>query len=156
MNDGSWVIDASVLAKVYLKDEEHSALAADIVSRYIDGSLELIAPQVILYEIPRAIQAAVRVRRLDPEDGRQAIADFFALGVPVLGDPSSIQSMIQEAYDLAERVGCRLHDALYLVVAEQSGSPLLTAGSTLYQRVKDRLSYVRWMTDFPSAGGSRP
>lgn len=147
MNGASWVIDASVLAKIYLKDEDFSSLAADIVSRHVDGSLELIAPQVILYEMPRAIQAAVRQHRLDPQDGRQAIADFFALQLPYLGDASTIQSMIQAGYDLAERVGCRFNDALYLVVAEQSGSQLITADLRLYESVHEQLPYVRWIAD---------
>ena len=110
---------------------------------------------MILYEIPRAIQAAVRRNRLDPDDGRQAIADFFALQLPALGRPSTLQSMIEAAYDLAERVDCRLHDALYLTVAEQSGYPLLTADLRLYERVKDKVPYVRWITDF-SPEVSRP
>lgn len=145
---GPWVIDASVLAKVYLKDEEFSSLAEEIVSRYIDGTIELIAPQFILYEIPSAIQTAVRRNRLDPDDGRQAIADFFALQLPALGDASTIGPMIEAAYSLAQRVRCRLYDALYLVVAEQSGYQFLTADSKLYESVKDRLPYVRWITEF--------
>ena len=37
MTNGLWVIDASVLAKVYLKDEEFASLAQELVRRYVDG-----------------------------------------------------------------------------------------------------------------------
>ena len=153
MNGGSWVIDASVLAKVYLRDEEFSALAAGIVSRYVEGDLELIAPLIIAFEIPNAIQAAVRRRRLNPDDGRQAIADFFALHLPSLGDASTIEPMVAGAYGLAERVGCRLYDVCYLIVAEQSGFPLVTADLRLYEQVKSLLPYVRWIGDLPLEAG---
>ena len=33
MNGSRWVIDASVLAKVYFKDEQFSSIADDVVSR---------------------------------------------------------------------------------------------------------------------------
>lgn len=98
MTDGPWVIDASVLARVYLKDEEFSSLAEEIVRRYVGGSVELIAPQFILYEIPSAIASAVRQRRLDSSAGRQAIRDFFNLRIRTLGDAGTLQPMIESAY----------------------------------------------------------
>lgn len=66
MTNAQLVIDASVLAQIYVKDveERFSTIAEDIVEQHIRGSIELVAPQFILYEIPSAIQRAVRRRRL--------------------------------------------------------------------------------------------
>ena len=132
-----WVIDASVLAKVYLRDEEFAPLAEQIVRRYVDGSIELVAPQLILYEIPSAIQAAARRSRLDPRDARQAIRDFFDLRIPTLGDAATLPRMVQSAYLRAAQVGCLMYDALYLIVAEALGYQFVTAdeSSTAQSRI---------------------
>ncbi len=148
MTDDLWVIDASVLAKVYLKDEEFAPLAEEIVRRYVDGSIELIAPQFVLYEIPSAIQAAVRRRRLNLTDARQAIRDFFSLRIRTLGDEDTLQRMVESAYLRATQLDCRIYDALYLLVAEALDCQLVTADSKLYNAIKDRVDYVVWLGDY--------
>jgi predicted nucleic acid-binding protein len=153
MTNGLWVIDASVLAKVYLKDEEFAPLAHELVRRYVDGSVELIAPQFIQYEIPSAIQAAVRRRRLDSSDARQAIRDFFNLRIRTLGDADTLHLMIESAYMRATQLGCRMHDALYLVVAEVVKCQFITADSKLYEAIRDKVDYVVWIEDYAESIG---
>lgn len=150
MTNGLWVIDASVLAKVYLKDEEFAVIAEEILRRYAAGSIELIAPQLILYEIPSAIQAAVRRRRLDSDNAQQAIQDFFNLRIRTLGEADTLQRMIEAAYLRAVQLGCRIYDALYLVAAEVLECRLVTADSRLYDTIKDQVDYVVWIGDYES------
>jgi len=156
MTDGALVIDASVLAKIYLKDEEFAPVARTIVDRYVDGLLELVAPQFILYEIPSAIQAALRQRRLDPNDARQALRDFFHLGLPTLGDNGTVPMMIQSAYLRAAQPGCHMYDALYLIVAEALGYRFITADRKLYRRIHDQVNYIIWIEDYQREADSSP
>ena len=156
MTDGQLVIDASVLAKIFLKDEEFSAIAESIVQRYVEGSVELVAPQLILYEIPSAIQAAVRQRRLSSNDARQAIVDFFALGIPTLGDADTLQPMIQSAYLRAEQLGCRMYDALYLVAGEVLGYRFVSADWKLYDLIKNQVGYAIWIADYERESATAP
>ena len=142
MTNGLWVIGASVLAKVFLKDEDHASIAEGIVSQFVTASIELVAPQFILYEIPSAIEIAVRRQRLAANDARQAIRDFFELGIPTLGDRDTLQRMIDSAYQRAEQLGCRMYDALYLVVVEALECRFVTADERLYNTVKEQLPYV--------------
>ena len=145
---GPWVIDASVLAKVYLRDEEFAPVAQRFVSRYVDASLDLVAPQLILYEIPSAIQTAVRRGRLDPKDGLAAMDDFFRLQIPVVGDSNTLRPMLESASALAEELGCRLYDAMYLTVAETLDCRFITADLKLYGAVSERADYVVWIADY--------
>ncbi len=156
MTNGPWVIDASVLAKVFLKDEDHASIAEEIVSQFVTASIELVAPQFILYEIPSAIETAVRRQRLDANDARQAIRDFFELGIPTLGDVDTLQLMIDSAYMRAAQLGCRIYDALYLVVAEALDCQFITADEKLYNTVKDHLPYVVWIGDYEKPVESSP
>lgn len=148
MTNGLWVIDASVLAKVFLKDEDHASIAEEIVSQFVAASIELVAPHFILYEIPSAIETAVRRQRLDANDARQAIHDFFELGIPTLGDGDTLQRMVDSAYMRAAQLGCRLYDALYLIVAEALECEFITADEKQYNVVKDQLPYTVWIGDY--------
>ncbi len=156
MTNGLWVIDASVLAKVFLKDEDHASIAEEIVRQFATASIELVAPQFILYEIPSAIETAVRRQRLDANDARQAIRDFFSLRIPTLGDADTLQLMIDSAYMRAAQLGCRMYDALYLVVAEALDCQFITADEKLYNTVKDHLPYVVWIGDYEKPEESSP
>ena len=148
MTNGRLVVDASILAKAYLKDEAFSEVARAILRDYALGTVELFAPQFLLYEIPSAIQGAVRRRRLDADEAEQAIAHFFALGIPTVGDPDTLESMITSAYQVGEQLGCRLYDALYLIVAVGLGAPFVTADRKLFDTIEGRLENVVWIEDY--------
>ena len=156
MTDAQLVIDASVLAQIYVRDieERFSPLAEEIVRRHVSGSIELVAPQFILYEIPSAIHRAVRRRRLAPNDARLAIRHFFNLRLRTLGGDGSLRLMIESAYMRAAQLGCHIHDALYLVVAEVLGYRFITADKKLYQRIFDQVDYAIWIEDYESEAGS--
>lgn len=150
MTDSHLVIDASVLAQIYAKDKEEqfTALAEEIVRRHVSGSIELVAPQFILYEIPSAIHRAVRRQRLDLNDARLAIRHFFNLSLRTLGSDDTLRLMIESAYLRATQLGCHMYDALYLVVAEVLGYRFLTADKKLYRRIHDQVDYVIWIEDY--------
>jgi predicted nucleic acid-binding protein len=149
MADEPLVIDASVLAQLYIRDEEENFrdIAAALVRKYAEGNLELVAPEFILYEIPSAIQRAVRRRRLSHEDALLAIERFFRLNLRTLGTPS-LPAMISSAYARASQLECRMYDALYLVVAEVLGYRFITADRNLYDRIQTKVDYMLWVEDY--------
>ena len=157
MNGDLWVIDASVLAQLYVRDEEehYTDIADDIVRRSINDTLRLVAPQLILYEVPSAIHRAVRRKRLAEHDARLAIRHFFNLRLRTLGTEESLPDLIQSAYARATHLNCHLYDALYLVAAEVLDIPFITADRKLYRQVRDELDYVVWIADFASHIGDR-
>ena len=112
------------------------------------GDADLIAPQFLLYELPNAILAAVRRQRIGRDRADEAIADFFALSIPTVGDDATLSAMLQAAYALGQDAGCTLYDALYLVVAQESGRPLMTADERLLRGLGNKLAYVQWLGDY--------
>ena len=52
------VVDASVAVKWHLGDEEHADQAVQLLQRFAQGDVELLAPTQIRYEVPSAITAA--------------------------------------------------------------------------------------------------
>ncbi|MEX1254341.1 MAG: type II toxin-antitoxin system VapC family toxin [Dehalococcoidia bacterium] len=150
MTDQQLVIDASVLVQLYVKDaaEKFTDVADDIVRRHVGGTLELVAPQFILYEIPSAIRRAVRRGRLEPSDAHLSIRHFFNLGLRTLGSDATLRPMIESAYVRGTALGCHLYDALYLVVAEVLGYRFITADQKLYDRIRDEVDYAIWVEDY--------
>jgi predicted nucleic acid-binding protein len=143
-----WVVDASVVAKIYLKDEDDSALADELITRYASGLSTLIAPQLILYEVPSTILRAARVHRIDATSANRAIREFFSLDLPTVGDDATIRDMIGAAYSLAVQLGCTLYDALYLGVANEFGYPLVTADQRLHRGVADKVGNIVMLADY--------
>src|SRR5687767_8584463 len=86
------VVDASVAAKWYLRDEEHREQANHLLARLSAGRAVLAAPVQIRYEIPSAIVAANRRRepRLSREEAEQAIAELLSTDLTTYHTPELI------------------------------------------------------------------
>jgi hypothetical protein len=54
------VLDANVALKWYLQDEQYQSQANLVRRHWADGQLELIAPDIIVYEISVGLNEAVR------------------------------------------------------------------------------------------------
>jgi predicted nucleic acid-binding protein len=58
------VIDASVLLKVYLPDEEATASVDNLMRDHQQGRLSLVAPALMRYEVANALRTAAYRRRI--------------------------------------------------------------------------------------------
>jgi len=141
------VVDASVAAKWYLVDEEDRSFAIALLDGAASGTVDLVAPDLILAEVPSAIIAATLGRRprLTPTDARRAVADF--LNAPI--DSIATLDLIPDAVDLVYQHGCAFYDALYLALAVRLSIPFVTADRRFYQRTA-QLPEVVWLADYPS------
>lgn len=113
------VVDASVTLPWFLEDER---------SRFSDTLLEAInrieywAPVIWCLEMPNALLAAERKRRIDRARRLEAIDQASRLGIridPTLPDMKAISA-------LAERHGLSAYDASYLELALRQGFDLAT------------------------------
>ena len=143
------VVDASVAAKWYLKDEEHREQANHLLARLSAGRAVLAAPVQIRYEVPSAIIAAHRRRepRLSREAADEAVAQFLATDLTTYHAPGLIRLAVPLVYqhDIA------LYDAVYLALAQQLDVPLITADRRLYQRIR-QLPNVVWLGEYSPPG----
>lgn len=152
MSDDDLVVDASVLVQLYVRDEEDvTEFADEILRRSIKGSISLVAPQVILYEVPSAVRRSLRRRRITPDRARSAIRQFFNLRLRTIGTDESLSLLIQTAYDRAAQLDCHLYDGLYVVTAESLHSPFITADRKLYRQVRNEVANIVWIEDYEPA-----
>lgn len=139
------VVDASVVAKWHLKDEDYAAESVLLLTQFGQGRVELIAPTHINYEVASAITVATvgQNPRLSQTEGREAIEEFLSLGIQTVADPE----LVLEAYPLVHHYGCALYDALYLALAQRLQIPLVNADRRLHQRI-GQLPEVIWIGDY--------
>jgi len=144
----AYVVDASVAAKWYLRDEPFTREALAVYKQFIDGEVALLAPEQIHYEVPNAITVATWTSppRLTYEEGRTAIDEFLSLGLTTFTD----SELIAAAYPLTWRYRCAYYDAIYVALAERTGYPLVTADARLYRRIM-ALPLALWLGDLAIA-----
>lgn len=123
-----YVVDASVAAKWYF-DEEHSAQAARLLA---DDRSDLAAPDFIRIEV--AAVAWKRVIRKEIEAGKAENILCELLTVPLDLEPAV--ELVPAALTIALQTQRTVYDAIYLALAVQSGSPLLTGDRRLFEAIK--------------------
>ena len=133
-----FVVDASVVAKLYLKDEQHTNNVDMLFLRFEQGQVELLAPRIVIYEVPAAVKSGAARVRADNAMVRNALISFEGIGLIVIDDSGAIR----EAMDLALSYSCSYYDALYLLLAEDLSCHFITADEKLYRNMKKRVSYI--------------
>ncbi|MFM8896275.1 MAG: type II toxin-antitoxin system VapC family toxin [Actinomycetales bacterium] len=118
------VIDTSALLGVLLEDEESVDLDEEILL-----SEDLIAPDLLAYEVVSAMVKGVRRGRLGGQDGLRVIEQCLSM-VRLL--PPRIDSSLFAA-NVAQLTGLSGYDASYLCLAHELQAPLLTLDQRLRQ-----------------------
>lgn len=76
-------VDASLIVKLALEDEAHSAAARHLVRQSVADGIRLIAPPIFTAEIDSVIRRCVCTGRLSQSDAREAsFYDAVRLGLP--------------------------------------------------------------------------
>lgn len=137
------VVDASVVLKWQLDDEEYIAEAIELRNDfYLEAATRLIAPSLLAYEVVNALATASRRKRVTSENANEALVNLMAVGVELREvEPAKVLS-------LSLRHNLAAYDAAYLALAEAEGCELWTGDRPFYQAVRDRLPRVKWIGDY--------
>jgi predicted nucleic acid-binding protein len=138
------VIDASVAVKWFLPAEDHAEDALALLHARAAGSVRLVVPSLLFYEVSNALLVAVRRNRLAREDYLDALEALFRLGL----EAADLPDYHRRAAALAYAYGRSAYDAAYLALAESRGAVFLTADRRLYNAVGEHLPWVRWLADW--------
>jgi predicted nucleic acid-binding protein len=139
------VVDASVVLKWQLDDEQHIAQATALRDDfYARGVVKAVAPHLLTYEILNGIATATRQKRIASGKAAEAVANLMALGVEL----REVEPL--RALELALRYNLAAYDAAYLALAETEGCELWTGDKPFYQAIRSEFPWVKWIGSYPS------
>jgi predicted nucleic acid-binding protein len=124
------IIDASVAVKWFIPEPD-SDKATKLRDRHIDGTLTLMAPDLLIYEVANALTYHPE---LTTEDIKENIEALFMLDLDLI-QPSS--ELAASAAEKARKHKVSLYDSSYIALAEATSSPLITADAKLYAKTRD-------------------
>ena len=138
-------VDASLALKVVVT-EPNSDKADALFDEWANAGQHLVAPAFFEVETDSILRQKVVLRReLTLEQAESAFAKFQALPIQQV----SIPEQRQRAWQIATQCGfATVYDATYLALAEFRGCEFWTADERLYNQVKDKLAFVKWLGNY--------
>ena len=124
------VVDTSVALKFYLPEEHEEAVG--LLEAAEAGATELLAPGTILPEGYNAIAQQLRRGWLDEEDASGAWEKLLA--APVYN--YAVEDLIERAAEIANETGTIIYDTLFLALAEDAQTVMVTADDRLLRALK--------------------
>jgi predicted nucleic acid-binding protein len=136
------VLDASVAAKWFLPraGEPLAEEALALLRRYADGEIELIVPDLFWAEFGNVLWKAVRMGRVLEKAAVEALTDMLKARLPTV----SGQELAEDALAIALSTGRPVYDAMYVALAVQKDSTLITADERLVNALATRWP-VKWL-----------
>lgn len=137
------VLDASVILKWYLADEEYSQKALGLLYQYISNELDILAPALLEYEVVNGLLIAQKRGRIKEEKIITAIEGFIDLEIK-LKNLSHFHPRVMHYCKVYHRSA---YDASYLATADVEGVTMITSDEGLYNSIKKDLKWVKWLGD---------
>ena len=141
----SVVVDASVAVKWCLPSvrEELVAEAEELLASSRRDEVRFVVPDLFWVELANALWKAVR--RADISSDNAASAMSFMRDLDIATIPSL--DLVPEALNLAISGGRTVYDSLYIALAMQSNSEMITADERLANALAARFP-VKWLGAF--------
>jgi predicted nucleic acid-binding protein len=140
------VVDASVILKWYLRDEDLLSEADQLLLDWRIGRLVLVEPVHVGHEVGHSLLRAHRRGRISAPLVEQAVTDFTVVFEQFVFMPAA--SLAIESFRLARSLGVSFYDATYLQVARLQSVPLVTADEAFFRQAGAQPE-VRWLGDYP-------
>ena len=128
-----YVIDAGIAVKWFIPEED-SAIAHQLLTRYLQGLDSPIAPDLLISECGNVFWRRCRQGDMTAEEATESLADLLTLDIPVV--PAS--NLVQAALRLALQHQRTVYDSLYLALAQERDCPLITADEQFFNAVSSQ------------------
>lgn len=125
------MLDASVLAALYVEDPATEASEAALERLEVDAQLH--APDLVLLEVAQVLWKRVRRDELSADDAMRGIGDLEAAAIRFF--PSG--SLVAQSLALALAHGFTAYDATYIALATRVGGTVVTNDAELHRRARE-------------------
>lgn len=136
------IVDASVAAKWFLdtKDEQFVSNAKALLDSHERGELQFMVPDLFWAEMGNIFWKAVRTGRCSRADAEKSVTvlqEGAWITIPSYG-------LLNQALQVALEFKRTVYDSLYVALASESGSELITADERLVNALAARFP-VKWL-----------
>lgn len=138
------VIDASVGLKWFLDDEREIKKAQRILDNFEKKQVKLLLPTLWIYEVTNGFRTAVLKRRIKKQDAQKYTQELKELAFPLVDLSYLVEKIMTDSLSF----GLSIYDAAYVVLAKQEGVDFFTGDKRLYNTLKNKLSFVKWIGDY--------
>ncbi len=140
------VVDASIAIK-WVLEESDSDRAEALLIEWNDKGISIYAPNLLVYEITNALYRKVRKSEITLDRAKEALADISLAEIDF--DFSIDFALSTRAMELANHFSLpATYDSHYLALAERKECELWTADTRLWNSIRGKLEWVRWMGDY--------
>ncbi len=122
------VVDASVVVKWFIP--EYGSIKA---IKLLNSSNGLSAPDIIRAEVGNILWKLYTRRLLTSDEAFQIIENFLSLPVEIC----SSESLLASAFEIASATGRTVYDSLYLALAVERDTAVVTADQRLVNALKN-------------------
>ena len=117
----TFVIDSSSSLKCVLKDEDNYKIAQQILAEYLSGKINLISPNIWIYEVANGLRSAYLSKRISFIKSKQLL-DKILLAKP---DTYFVETFIKQCFEISEKYQISVYDGLYVFLALNNKIPLI-------------------------------
>ena len=137
-----FVVDASVAVKWCLPAEQEDFVlqAEELLASYRRNEIRFLVPDLFWVELANALWKAVRRGKISAEMAISAMSLVRDLGIPII--PSF--DLLPQALSLALSHNRTVYDSLYVALAVQSKSEMITADERLANALAAHMP-VKWL-----------
>jgi len=142
------VVDTSIAIKWVLQESD-SEIAETMLIEWSSNGVVILAPALLTYEVANALYKKARKGDFTFETAKEALTKVLLSGVAL--NFSQDSNLGRRAIELARQFGLTAtYDAHYLALAEREGCELWTADTRMWNSIRGKLTWVRWIGDYHS------
>jgi predicted nucleic acid-binding protein len=136
------VIDANIAVKWFLdiKGEQLVDEALALLARHEKGEVQFVVPDLFWAELGNIFCKAVRLGRCSKADAERSLAVLQTSRLITI----SSRTLLEQAFEIASTFGRTMYDSLYVALASESGSELITADQKLVNALAGYFP-VKWL-----------
>lgn len=127
------ILDTSVIIK-WFTNEENTDKSIEYRDKYIDRKIEIIEPDLLLYEISNALRYNPNFKEVDVMN---ALESIFDLGIEII---TPTRKLLYDAIEISYKYGITDYDATYIALSRELSGKFITSDKKLFEKTRGILS----------------
>jgi len=138
-----YVLDSSVVIK-WFSQEEYTDLALKIRDNFVNGNVEIVVPDLLLYEISNALRYNKNIKKSEVNG---AIKSLIEIGIKII---VPTEDVMMTAISIAYTHDLTVYDAYFIALAKELDFIFVTADERLYNKLKELkfAKLLNWLKNF--------